>query len=233
MFSHQGRSCWSPFEIVCSGEKHRAGSGFGIDSKWAFALWMPCASGHLSLVPLGESGMPLGSLGLSVTEPDSRQTPTVGFTGLILCKVCGRRTINLQCCSIFLSPCVWRVEISKMVQLFSWLRNDVASPFLLYRINTKSLDNLSVSFLELNLFPYLNGNQSLVYKENTRTDRATQKNKAKQKESNENQIQRTCVFPFVFNLQLKSFHQCPQFSQPASFLYVDRKKPISRSNRYD
>lgn len=38
VFSHLGRSCWSPFGIVCSGENRRAGSGFGIDSKSAFAL---------------------------------------------------------------------------------------------------------------------------------------------------------------------------------------------------
>lgn len=80
MFSHPGRSRWSSSGNVCAAENHRAGLGFWNGFKESFhslTVTVPCATGHLSSVPLGGPGMPLRSLGLSVTEPGSRQTLTV------------------------------------------------------------------------------------------------------------------------------------------------------------
>lgn len=40
------------------------------------------------------------------------------------------------------------------------------------------------------------------------------------------------ALPFVFNFQLKSFQQHVQFSHPAMFLQLERKKPITSNNNY-
>lgn len=63
-------------------------SGFKV-SFYSLTVTVPCATGHLSSVPL-----------------EKLRTVTVGFTDLVLCMVCGKKTITLQCCYIFLTPCI-------------------------------------------------------------------------------------------------------------------------------